>query len=1064
MKLIPSISKALALLLIGAGMLSSVGAYAQRTVKGTVSDSNGPLPGVTVLQAGTQNGTVTDVNGAYSINVPEGATLQVSFVGYLTQEVTVGKQAVYDFVLKDDSTMLDEVVITGYGGKTQRSKLTGAISTVKGEGLTHGVYANAADALAGQVAGLYVVPQGNPTSAPKITLRGGTNWDGTGSPLFIIDGQLRDNMDGLNPDDIDRIDVLKDASATAIYGARASNGVILVTTKGGKAGHTEVGFKAQVGFNYLYKEYDYITAEEYITYMRRGLKGYQDNLLTSACAAGTGNDISNPNCLWNLMVYQDKYKDLLNQGWKTMPDPLDPSQTLIYKGINAKDYSFNTPALSQDYTAHISGGNDKGNYYLGVGYNKTEGLPKSVYNQRFSIQFNAGYQINKVLHSQTNFGYNRSNWRSAIGFVNEYNLFTRGLAAPGTSRFEDEKGNPLVGVSQGDGNWGFQVDQLKYGNQLDNFSLNETLTFTILPCLNLKVTGSWLYVNNNQSSFQKDFQTSTGVWNRGHASSEAWQRTFNQTYNAVLNFDKTFAEDHEINAMLGTEYYDSTIKGFSASGSGAPTDDFADLALTDSGAGKRSIDSSNSTYRILSFFTRINYTFKGRYLLSFVAREDGYSSLQNNRWGFFPGVSAGWIFGKENFVKEAMPWLSFGKFKISYGVNGNATGIGPYDLQGAYSNTKYNGKVGFILSTLPNLGLRWERSNTFETGLDLSFFENRLNFNIDYYNRTTTDKYASQILPESTGYSSLRTNNGTFRNQGVEIELNGKIINKKDVSWDLGLIASYNKNTVVSLPDNGLERNRQGATEVYTGNGDETMWVGGYQEGQEPGTIIGFNFLGTYHNASEIPAGRKVYNVFQGTWVDPQVGDAIWEDINGDNKIDAKDQKVLGNTLPHWTGGINTNFRWRGLAVHARFDFGLGFYQYDSAQAMLVMSCNNNLSTTTFVRDTYSVDNPNGKYPTFVYWDPGRHDNYYRTSTIFTQPGNYLNLRSLGLSYTFPKKFTNKFKCQDLTFSATGQNLFWLTKSTTTVPQNQTTGGFNQASTGGYPVPRSFVLGVSLTF
>ena len=971
----------------------------------------------------------------------------------------------------NDTIELKEVVITGYGGQVQRAKLTGNVATVKDEKLNIGSYSNAAAALSGQIAGLKVTQSGNPSKAPTITLRGGTDWTGTGSPLYVIDGQLRDDMEGINPQDIERIDLLKDASATAIYGARANNGVILITTKKGSRGPATIGFNVKVGLSYLNNPYKALSAEEYITYMRRGLAGYQDNILTGANAAGTGN-VYGDKMVWNLMEYSADYDYLLQKGWKTMADPLDASKTLMYKGTDIKKYNINTPAVSQDYSAYVSGGSNRGTYYLGLGYNDTEGLPKNVFSKRYSAQFNGTYRINKVIDTDTRFGFTRTNWRELTGYTQDYGYFQRTLLAGATARYEDEDGNLCLGVSQGDGNQSYQADKLHFDNERNQFSMTEQLTFNILEGLKLKTMMSWLYKYTTNGTFYQDYETSPGNYNRTRSSSENFVKDFSQTYNMTLNYHKLFADVHELDAMVGMEYYDKTSKGFLASGSGATTDNFADLELTSSDANKRTIDSWHTTYRIMSWFGRLNYSFADKYLFTFTARNDGYSSLQNNRWGFFPGVSAGWVFTNEDFMSKLTDdWLNYGKLRISYGENGNATDIGPYDLQGAYTTRQYAGNLGYELSVLPNLGLRWEKSKTFEVGIDLAMLNNRLNADLTYYNRMTSDKYAYQTLPESTGYSSLQTNNGKFRNRGVEINISGRIIDNKDWKWDAGLNLAYNKNTVVSLPDNGLTNNRQNAVEVYTGNGTETVWVGGYQEGQEPGAIIGYHYKGVFTDASQIPEGLTYLNTFTGKTFTPEVGDAIWEDVNGDNVIDAKDRKVLGHTMPHWTGGFNTSVSWKGLKLYARFDYALDYHQYDASLAMLTMSCNYNLNATTFVRDTYSEDNTNAKYPRFVYWDPGRHDNYFRVSDIFTKNASYLMMRELQLSYQLPKEILGKFFCKDLTVSVTGQNLFWWTKTTSNTPESMTNcnysklnGAFNSTTSGGYPLPRAIVFGLSAKF
>ena len=437
------------------------------------------------------------------------------------------------------------------------------------------------------------------------------------------------------------------------------------------------------------------------------------------------------------------------------------------------------------------------------------------------------------------------------------------MSLPPTVRYEDEDGNPVLGPNHSDGNQSYQPEKWLVDNQTDKFTMIQSLEIRPMKNLVIKGTANWYYSEGVYESFTKDFETAPGKFNTTRASSAKFERDFSQTYNVVLNYNNTFAQNHNIDVMLGSEYYDKKTKGFSASGSGAPTDDFADLNLTDNGEGKRTIDSWHSQYRILSYFGRLNYDYQGKYLLSGVFRYDGYSSLLgDNRWGFFPGVSAGWIFGKEDFIKNAVPDLSFGKLRFSYGVNGNATGIGAYTLQGSYNSQKYNGNVGYLIGALPNPGLKWEKTRTTEVGLDLSFFDNRLNANFTYYNRLTMDKYADLSLPTTTGFSSVKNNNGDFRNSGIEMELSGTILKIKDWTWKMGGNISYNKNKVVTLPDNGQPKNRIGGQQIYTGRKvldeagnqvDEVIFVGGKQERQEPGILVGYKAEGLYKSWDDIP-------------------------------------------------------------------------------------------------------------------------------------------------------------------------------------------------------------------
>lgn len=1058
------------------------------TITGTVYDTyKESVIGASVYEKGTTNGTITNVDGGFTLQVENPhTTLVVTYVGYKALEIPLAGKTTLKITMEEDMETLEEVVVTGYGGKQLRSKVTNSIAKVSEDTWKAGAFSNPAQALSGAVAGLKVVQaSGNPGAAPTVVLRGGTNLDGTGSPLVIVDGQLRGGMSDINPEDIESMEVLKDAGATALYGARASNGVVLITTKSGKSGHSEINLKAKVGLNYVNTPHEFLNARDYLYYMRKAYAAApwapQGNL-TGAQPMGTGN-VYNANMRWNVMGKTAENAYLLDKGWEEMADPLDPNKTIIFKNTNPADYNFNNPAITQDYNINMSGGNEKGTYYAGLGYNKSEGLPITSFYERYSFLFNGSYKIKDWLKSNSNFSYNRANWRSMPGSQgSEANYFGRILSVPMTVRYVDEDGKTLLGPGAGDGNQSYQADKWQVDNQSDKFTMIQSLEAKLWKGLVLKGTMNWYYSEYMYESFTKDYENTPNNWIRTRNTSAEFGRDFAQTYNLVLNYDETFAGKHNLGVMLGTEYYDLKTKGFKASGSGAPTDDFADLNLTDNGEGKRTIDSWHSQYSILSYFGRANYDFQGKYLLSAVFRYDGYSSLLgDNRWGFFPGVSAGWIFGKENFITEALPALSFGKLRASYGVNGNASGIGAYTLQGSYGSAKYNGNVGYLIGALPNPALRWEKTRTVEGGLDLSFFQNRLNANFTYYNRLTQDKYADLSLPSTTGFSSIKNNNGEFQNQGLEIELSGKIIDHKDFKWNMSANIAFNKNKIISLPDNGLDRNRQNGMQIYTGNGNELKWVGGYQEGQEPGLMVGYVAEKIYKTVDDIPANLIVktgnangkYQYGPAAWaaltdaqkknaIELKPGDVQWKDINGDGVIDVYDQEVLGNTTPRWIGGFNTSLAYKGFTLSGRFDFALGFKNYDTTTPWYLGAMQGTYNTSTEVRDTWSEENVNAKYPRFVYADQLGAGNYNRTSTLFAYNGNYLAIRELSLAYSLPTSLVNKFKCQRLDVSVTGQNLGYITAAPVAIPETVRGGG--TASGTGYPLPRTVLFGINLTF
>ena len=1076
---------------------------------GIVKDTTGEtVIGASVVVKGTTNGTITGIDGDFSLNnVKQGDIIQISFVGYKTVEVKWNGQPL-NVTLKDDTEMLGEVVVTGYGGQQLRTKVTNSISKVKQESLNVGMHSNPAQALSGAVAGLKVIQSsGSPGATPTIILRGGTNLDGTGSPLVVVDGQLRDSMSDINPEDIESMDVLKDAGATALYGARASNGVILITTKRGKAGFREINFKAKLGLSYARTPYEFLEAGEYIKAMRKAhwdaghlfqdkdgnTKTYWGNwesYLNGKQPFGTGNNLDQD--IYSTQFLNEDNKYLLGRGWQTVTDPITGKE-ILYKNTDVDKYNLNDPAFSQDYNINMSGGNDRGTYYAGLGYNRQEGVPVNTFYERYSFITNASYKIADWLTSTSSLNYNRANWKNMPGSNgSELNYFGRVRSLPPTVLFEDEEGNMKLGPGTADGNQMYQPDQWWNDNQSDKFTMSQSFKIDILKNLSLTANMNWYYSETYQESFTKDYENTPGNFVRTRSATAYYNRDFRQTYNAVLNYNETFFLDHHVEVMLGMEYYNKYQRGFEAQGQGAPTDDLPDLSLTDKGEGKRTINSWHEKQRILSFFGRLNYDFKDKYLLSFVFRRDGYSSLLgDNRWGFFPGVSAGWIFGREDFIKEAIPVMSFGKLRASYGINGNASGIGAYTLQGSYGSSNsngsfnYNGNTSYLITELPNPNLRWEKTATFEVGADLSFFANRLNTNLTYYNRLTSDKYAALSFPTSTGFSSVTNNNGEFRNQGIEIELSGKIIDSKDWTWSASGNIAFNKNKIVSLPDNGMERNRINAFQVYTGNGDEKKWVGGQQEGQEPGILYLYQADGIYRSYDEIPAnlvrkygsrtyyGPEAWNKLTAeqqnatTNFPIQPGDTKFHDVNGDDVIDEFDKVKVGATSPRWTGGFNTTLRWKNFQLYGRFDYALGFWLYENSGTQNTTPCfmgcyQGTYNTPTMYYDTWSESNPNAKYPRYLFADQNGKNNYI-ASTMFAYRGDYLAIREISLSYSLPESVAKMLKMQRAEVSITGQNLGYITGAKN-VGSPEANPKDNGAVGQGYSLPRTILFGVNLTF
>ena len=692
-------------------------------------------------------------------------------------------------------------------------------------------------------------------------------------------------------------------------------------------------------------------------------------------------------------------------------------------------------------------------------------------------------RLAKQLTSSSSFNFADAKWYGiSPGSRGEVEYFNRMLSLPPTFRGYNADGEMLLGPNSSDGNQAFNIDKFQQDNNTDKFTMVQSFNIDIWKGLSLKLTANWYYSEEKYESFYKDYLQSPGYTNTTRSTSASYGRTLDQTYNAVLNYDYQITKDHYLSAMLGFEYYDSYYKAFSASGSGAPTDDFADLGLTDPGEGKRNIDSSHSRQRIMSFFGRINYDYQSKYLLSLVMRRDGYSKLaKDNRWGIFPGVSAGWVFGKES-MEPLNDIISFAKLRASYGLNGNvnADWVGNYTVQGSYSTNTYNGNVGYLLGSLPIPYLQWEKSQTFEVGLDLSFLANKINANLTYYNRKTENKYASIPLPASSGVSSITSNNGKLQNQGLEMDFGFKLLNTKDWKWDLNVNAAYNINKILELPNNGLENNRQNAFQVYSGNGDELIWVGGYQEGQRPGDIYAYKAEGIYKSYDEIPgnlidqsignngsnnkilygpdAWAKLTDEQKANALPIQPGDVKWKDVNGDGIIDQYDKVKIGNTTPKWTGGINTNVSWKSLTLSMRLDYALGFTVIDWKTPWIMGNMQGTYNTIEDTKKTWSPDNPNGIYPTYVWADQLGKRNYARNSSMFMYNGNYLALRELTLSYRLPSIWVNKAGLSNVELSVTGQNLgYWTEADHMYSPESSD-------NNGGYPLPRTVIFGINIGF
>jgi TonB-linked SusC/RagA family outer membrane protein len=1078
-------------------------------VTGRVTDSSGGgIPSAGVVVKGTKVATLTDGAGNFTISANKGDVLVFSFIGFVSKEVIVGNQQQVAITLVEDKTALDEVVVVGYG-TIKKSNLTGSVSKLDPKVLETGMRSNPGSALAGTIPGLRVQQtSGRPGATPNIVLRGGTSFGGGGTPLVVVDGIVRGGLGDINQDDIESIEVLKDASAASIYGARAANGVLLVTTKKGKTGQSNISLKSKVGINKLNLPFEFLTGEQYLYWSRKAIEtsgSYDASRLTQLNTTGpfgTGNLYKDANgvaydgnlnaaAVWSPMFRNAANEELLGKGWLSMLDPLktnalgayDPNGTnkeILYKNFDYSEYALKPHSLTQDYNLNMTGGNENGNYYAGLGRYDEKGMPLNTFYNRLSFVINGEYKVKPWLVSTSKLNFVNSKRRDPTN--SEGNYLTRALGAPPTMRGFNEKGELLVGRDYLDGNPAVNDDKFIRKNSSDAFTLMQDFGVNILSNLRFNLSGSLLYDQGQSESFTKDYLSSPNNYNRTRSSSASVAKDLNQQYNAALNYNATIASKHKLDVLLGSEFADNYSFFLSASGSGAPTDDFMDLTLTSSDKDRRSINTDHSRQRILSFISRANLSlFDSRYVITGNFRREGYSRMIDNRWGNYGGVSVGWNIHNEEFFKSLSISNVVNTLKLrgSYGSIGNINGIGGYTLQGSYSQNRYNGSIGYVVGNPPNPTLRWEALITKEVGLEARLF-NKIDLSLAYYHRTTSDKIATLVFPVTAGITGVSTNNGDMQNQGVEVDLRYNAYRNKewDVNFDFNM--AYNANKVLKLPFNGLQNNRQGGFQVYDPNTKELIWVGGTQEGQDPNIAYAYQAEGIIRTKADLDnyalklkdlLGARtlvhpdVYNALpanqKSLYFPIALGDVMWRDVNGDGTINSFDRVYQGRTVPRYTGGFGGNVRWKSLTLSTRLDYALGFVAQDGPRSWFLSNAQGTFNTTKETLDTWSPSNPNAKYPTYYWADQLFKNNTFRPSSMFYNKGDYLSLREINLTYSLPAAIAARLKSQGVKLSVSGQNLTYFSKSTLYSPES---GGISidGAGAGGYPLPRTFIFGAQI--
>lgn len=1040
-------------------LLFSLSIAAQEyTITGVVTDHEGlTIPGASVSVKNTTRGTITDLDGKYSIAVSKGEVLICSFVGYKPQEQSIADSRPVNIKLSISTVGLDEVVVVGYGTQSRRT-ITSAITKVGGEALKNIPISTVGEGLKGKIAGARLYSNNNtPGADVTIRIRGGSSINKSNDPLILVDGVER-AFSGINPNDIESIEILKDAASTAIYGSRASNGVVLITTKKGDFGKkANITFEANLAMQEPETLYDFMNAEDYLRTVRPAVAIGPNSKYNQmdGYSASSGNTASS--------IYSTRYlKDgeTVPAGYKSMIDPIDPTKTLIFQDNNFQDEIYKK-ALWQNYYVGIDGGNDGIKYSSSIGYTDDGGVALATGFQRLSMRSAMDIKINEHLNFASGFDYSKTDSEE---YSNQMNVISRGLATPPTQKKYNDDGTPTKGYNATSPNpiwYKYYNDQSTVDKRLSAYG---KLTYRIIDGLKADVQLSTYNHHSKDDSFMK-----ANEFNGLRPTTSSFGELNRNKLEAYGTYNKSIL-NHSFSVMAGYSYQRDKNQALSASVTGASSDKVPTLTA---GPDKTDATSSFTEDVTIGYFGRLSYDFKKKYLFSATFREDASSRFASgHQWGFFPGASAGWVVSDESFMKNIKN-LDNLKLRVSYGQTGNNS-IGLYDAYGKYSTSaKYNGIAGIVPSTMPNTELTWEVSTQLDAGFDLSIFNNRLSISGDYFNKITDNLLFSKELPNTSGFSNVQTNIGKVKFYGFDIEVSSTNIQTKDFSWSSKLTWSFVKNKVLKLPDNGREKNRIGGITLADGTS-----FGGTAEGESLYSYYGYvvdHIIETQEGADNAiyDSKAKGYRFSDKKKIAgrKEIGDYEWKNRdgslqrNGKDYIDDQDQFLLGYTVPTSTGGLNNSFSYKNFNLNIFLDWALGHSIQNSSEMRYFMNTfANNYTLIDEVKECWSKPGDNTKYARFTANDPDDgNSNFSRSSNVFNYKGDYLCIREVSLQYNVPSSKLGKFGIQNLAFTLSGNNLHYFTAVKGVSPEVGTSTTYN-SSYYNYPPIRRFSAGIKVTF
>lgn len=1031
----------------------SVGAFAQTTVAGRVVDSGGnPLVGVTVLVKGTQTGTATGSDGHYSIPASEEQTLVFSYLGYTSAEEKVGKRTAINVTMQEEASAIGavEIVSIGYGTSAKRD-LTGSVAKADMGTIMKSNVTSFDQALGGRIAGVVVsTGDGALGAEAQVTIRGNNSLTQSSAPLYIIDGFPSESSfaASINPADIESIDVLKDASATAIYGARGANGVIVINTKRGKEGRPTVNFSASYTLNRIANKADLMGAYDFVK--------LQSELLTPS--------VMEKSYFSDGRTLED-YRHIAGVDW----------QDQLYRN-----------ALQQNYNLSLSGGTKDGlRYNIGFSALDQDGIIIRSNFQRYQGKANFTLPITRKLQLNLNANYSRTATNGVTPTTAETTSSSTGWLMfsvwgyrPVSSPGQDILDSMLDADAAGSDDYRFnpvKTAKNEYRKTLvDYLNANAALTYKITPDLTLKVSGGYTLNERRREEFNGS-QTYTGYpgspSGKGVNASIYWTDQRSWLNENTLTYKKRIGRDHNLDLLAGL-----TLQGQRQTYDGVSSTQITSEELGIAGiytGNYQIVKGVYSDWRMLSALARANYNFRYKYYLTLSMRADGSSKFPaGNRWGYFPSVGASWNFNRENRLKDLW-WLSNGKLRASWGLTGNNRTQTPYDYysqitvqpgSGSSLDYVFNGDrvPGYHVSNMANDRLRWETTEQWNVGVDVGLFEDRIKLTADWYRKDTRDLLLHALLPASSGFTQAMMNIGRIRNRGFEFSLETVNLKTRDFEWSSSFNIAFNRNRILALVDN--QNTLQSSVPWDKTFNSQFPYIS--QVGRPTGMLYGFIYEGTYKDEDfDLVDGKQVLkshlahmDTFQRSQIQP--GDPRYRDMNGDGRIDDYDRTIIGSGQPLHTGGFGNNFAWKNFDLNIFFTWSYGNDLLNANRLIFEAGRKSQTNQLSSYAGRWTPDNPASDIPRA---SANGTDVY---SSRVVEDGSFLRLKNISLGYTLPMRTLRRAGISNLRFYLSADNVWTLTGYSGPDPEVSTrssvlTPGFDWSA---YPRAMGFTAGVNLTF